>query len=188
MHRAVIALLLCLMSLACHPLFVRTPGVLVPPDQIIYDQVPGFGGQGIDVLEWQRKSASTPGEPPVTATLGTTGNGLRLRWLGTAGFEISDNETSILVDPFISRPPVDPLVSSQAQFRLSIDTKAVDKYVIEPMMQSGSFSNLKAILVSHTHHDHVEDVPYILSRFPKAANRPIAVEDKNLARVLAAYN
>jgi len=153
----------------------------VNPDQIIYDAVPGFGAQGgTEILEWQRKSAAG-GEPAVAATIDAP-SGLRLRWLGAAGFEISDDETSILVDPFISRPN-----AFKALFKLDIDTEAVDKYVVEPLMREGSFNKLKAILVSHTHIDHVQDVPYILSKFPKALNRPLVAGDKNLDCLLKAY-
>jgi hypothetical protein len=154
----------------------------VSPDQIVYDMVPGFGPQGgTEILEWERKSASGSGEPSVPATINAP-SGLRLRWLGAAGFEISDDDTSILIDPFVSRP-----TAFQGLFKLDIDTEAVDKYVIEPMMREGSFNKLKAILVSHTHIDHVQDVPYILSRFPKAANRPLVAGDENLNCLLKAY-
>ena len=55
------------------------------------------------------------------------------------------------------------------------------------MKRSGAFDKLKVILVSHTHHDHVEDVPYILSRVQKASSRPLVAGDKNLVGVLKAY-
>lgn len=157
----------------------------VSPEEIVYDLVPGFGAQGgTEILEWQQKSASGSGEPAVTATVDAP-HGLRLRWLGTAGFEVSDDETSILVDPFVSRPTA---VEAFLLAKLNIDVEAVDKYVTEPMVRSGSLNKLKAILVSHTHHDHVQDIPYILSKFPKALNRPLVAGDKNLVCVLKAYN
>src|SRR5213593_1168812 len=140
----------------------------VSPNEILYELVPGFGLQGgTEILEWERKSGPGSGEPAVTAMLDAP-SGLRLRWLGAAGFEISDDATSILIDPFVSRP-----TALQALFPLDIDTEAVDRYVIDPMMRSGSFKNLKAILVSHTHIDHAQDVPYILSRFAKLVDRPL---------------
>src|SRR5262245_45973490 len=155
----------------------------VSPEQIIYELVPGFGAQGgTQILEWEQRSTPGSSEPEVKAAIDAPA-GLRLRWLGTAGFEISDNETSILIDPFLSRPN-----AFRALFPLDIDTEAIDKYVVDPMMRTGSFKNLKAILVSHTHIDHVEDVPYILSRFPKAKERPLVAGDKNLSCLLKAYN
>jgi L-ascorbate metabolism protein UlaG (beta-lactamase superfamily) len=177
MHRKIVLLAI---ALAASSAWAKD---FVSPDQIVYDMVPGFGAQGgTEVLEWERKSVSGSGEPAVTATIEAP-RGLRLRWLGTAGFEISDDETSILVDPFVSRP-----TAFQALGPLDIDVEAVDKYVTEPMVRSGSLNKLKAILVSHTHIDHVQDVPYVLSKFPKAMNRPLVAGDKNLACLLKAYN
>jgi len=187
MHRTILLLICLAASVACSPAY-RPPRLnFVAPDQIAYDKVPGFGaGGGTDILEWDSRSASGSDETVVRASL-VAPKGLRLRWLGTAGFEISDDETSILVDPFLSRPPVNPLVSKQAKLKLDIDTEAVDKYLIEPMMQSGSFKKLKAILISHTHHDHAQDVPYILSKFPKTSERPLVAGDQNLPKLLEAY-
>ena len=177
MHRTIVVLAV---ALATSSAWAKD---FVNPDQIVYDHVPGFGPQGgTEILEWERKSAPGSGEPAVTASIDAQ-SGLRLRWLGAAGFEISDDQTSILVDPFVSRP-----TALQGLFPLDIDTEAVDKYVIDPMMRKGSFKNLKAILVSHTHIDHVQDVPYILSRFPKIADRPLVAGDRNLACLLKAYN
>jgi hypothetical protein len=169
-------------------LLIPVPGSakdFVAPDQIVYDRVPGFGAQGgTRIFEWDEISASTPGETPVKKSLDAP-KGLKLRWLGTAGFEISDDNDAILLDPFVSRPAVLQTVSLNP---LNIDTEAVDKYVIDPMMRSGAFRNLRAILVSHTHHDHAEDVPYILSKFRSAKDRPMVVGDPNLACLLRAYD
>jgi hypothetical protein len=178
MHRKIVVLVI---ALASSTAWAKD---FVAPDQIVYDAVPGYGAQGgTDIFEWQRKSAPGAGEPAVPATMDAP-HGLRLRWLGTAGFEISDDDTSILVDPFVSRPTA---VEAFLFAKLNIDVEAVDKYVTEPMVRSGNLNKLKAILVSHTHHDHVQDVPYILSKFPQVANRPLVAGDKNLVCVLKAY-
>lgn len=179
MHRKIFVLVIALASSAAWAKDFVSPG------EIVYDLVPGFEARGgTEILEWEQKSAPGSGEPAVLATLDAP-RGLRLRWLGTAGFEISDDETSILVDPFVSRPTA---LEAFLFAKLNIDVEAVDKYVTEPMVRSGSLKNLKAILVSHTHHDHVQDVPYILSKFPKALDRPLVAGDKNLVCVLKAYN
>jgi L-ascorbate metabolism protein UlaG (beta-lactamase superfamily) len=154
------------------------------PDQINYDKTPGYGENGgTDILEWSAKSASVAGEPKVPGSV-TPPTGLRLRWLGTAGFEISDDETTILIDPFLSRPSI---VDLFLLHRLPIDTEAVDKYVLDPL-GPGGLSRVKAILVSHTHHDHAQDVPYILAKYPSAAERPLVVGDPNVADLLRLYN
>jgi L-ascorbate metabolism protein UlaG (beta-lactamase superfamily) len=129
------------------------------------------------------KSAATPGETPVPATLQPP-PGLRIRWLGTAGFEISDDDTSILIDPFMSRPGI---LDTFLLKPLAIDTEAVDRYVFDPMGPDG-LRKLKLVLVSHTHHDHAEDVPYVLAKYPHAADRPLVVGDHNLTALLNAYD
>src|SRR6185295_17176511 len=127
MSRTIVVLCAALMTLAAcqHPLYHHNPASYVPPEQVVYDRVPGFGVSGTDLLEWAQKSGPGSGEPAVPATLDAP-KGLRIRWLGTAGFELSDDDTAILVDPFVSRPEVNPLISDKAQFRLDIDTAAVD--------------------------------------------------------------
>ncbi len=156
----------------------------VAPDQIVYDMVPGYGiAGGTQILEWAEKSSSTAGEPAVPKSLDAPA-GLKIRWLGTAGFEISDDETTILIDPFVTRPTLEQSFLLQD---LPVDTEAVDRYVLEPIERSGGLKKIKAILISHTHDDHVLDAPYVLSRFPKAADRPLIVGDRNLVDVLRKY-
>jgi L-ascorbate metabolism protein UlaG (beta-lactamase superfamily) len=65
--------------------------------------------------------------------------GLRLRWLGTAGFELWFSNTPILIDPFISRP-------AEARPVLGIG--------LEDLVA-------RAIFVTHGHLDHALDVPQI---------------------------
>ena len=45
--------------------------------------------------------------------------------------------------------------------KLKIDTEVVDEYVLKPIDKS----KVKAILISHSHHDHIQDLPYILDPF-----------------------
>src|SRR5262249_45574714 len=113
------------------------------PDQISYEGVPSYSPSGgTEVLEWTEKSASTPGEPLVPSSL-TPPDGLRLRWLGTAGFEISDDGTTLLLDPFVSRPDYIHVFLFQ---QMPIDTQAVDQYILGPLGPEGR-SRVKAILV-----------------------------------------
>jgi L-ascorbate metabolism protein UlaG (beta-lactamase superfamily) len=65
---------------------------------------------------------------------------MRLRWLGTAGFELHSGDTALLIDPYMTRNPrAKPVQPMQAEDLLRAD----------------------AILVSHGHFDHVYDIPVI---------------------------
>ncbi|MBN4081046.1 MBL fold metallo-hydrolase [Caldithrix abyssi] len=128
------------------PVYAQTN---LQPQEIIYDGIPGFDSNMGEVYEW---SSTTNGLQRIT----TPDSGLRIRWLGTFGFEISDDETTLLIDPFISRQKPMALLKP-----LEIDTVSVQHYLLNPM----DASKLAAILVTHSHYDHIEDVPYILAQF-----------------------
>jgi L-ascorbate metabolism protein UlaG (beta-lactamase superfamily) len=68
---------------------------------------------------------------------------VRFRWLGTAGFEIEVGSSTILLDPFLSRPndarPRSPLTLA--------DIAKADQ-----------------IFLSHGHYDHAVDVPALVAR------------------------
>ena len=148
----------------------------VDPDKISYLEVPGFHAMPkLGVYEW---SAAGDDSSLVTATLRAP-RGLRLRWLGTAGFELGDDRTTILIDPFVSRPRV-----AELAHELVVDTAAVNRYVLAPLRKE----NLKAILVSHPHHDHFEDVPYILAQFADAETRPLVLGGRNVGQLLQGYS
>lgn len=88
-----------------------------------------------------------------------------LQYLGTAGWEITDGTTVILIDPYLSRI-FGPQPPGRLPFaRISGDTRpqyrwndiaAPDVATIDSHIQRADF-----ILVTHTHYDHVLDVPHI---------------------------
>ena len=88
-----------------------------------------------------------------------------LRWLGTAGWEISDGTTVILIDPYISRIYGPQPPGRTAYARTAGDTRpryewdsvaTPDVAAIDAHIQRADF-----VLVTHTHYDHVLDVPQI---------------------------
>ncbi|MHB8638825.1 MAG: MBL fold metallo-hydrolase [Candidatus Acidiferrales bacterium] len=86
---------------------------------------------------------------------------VRLSYLGTAGWEITDGKTVILVDPYLSRlkmeipgAPPDP-GDHRSAFSLN-DIAKSDKSIIDAHIKRADF-----ILITHTHIDHVLDTPYI---------------------------
>jgi L-ascorbate metabolism protein UlaG (beta-lactamase superfamily) len=88
-----------------------------------------------------------------------------LRWLGTAGWEISDGSTVILIDPYVSRI-FGPQPPGRAPYaRTPEDTRPLygwndaavpDVAAIDAHVQRADF-----VVVTHTHYDHVLDVPAI---------------------------
>jgi L-ascorbate metabolism protein UlaG (beta-lactamase superfamily) len=89
---------------------------------------------------------------------------VRLKYLGTAGWEITDGRSVVLIDPYLSRlrrvtpndtfDPADtrPLFDNDAIAQS--DTKTIDAHI-----QRADF-----VLLTHTHYDHALDAPYIASR------------------------
>jgi L-ascorbate metabolism protein UlaG (beta-lactamase superfamily) len=87
-----------------------------------------------------------------------------LRYLGTAGWEISDGTTVILIDPYVSRingpPPPGgsgSRVAGDTRPKVGWDDIATpDTAAIDSRIPRANF-----VLVTHTHYDHVLDVPQI---------------------------
>jgi L-ascorbate metabolism protein UlaG (beta-lactamase superfamily) len=85
-----------------------------------------------------------------------------LKYLGTAGWEITDGTTTILIDPYLSRingPPPPEAHRTPGDTRKAYewgDVPQSDVAVIDAHIQKADF-----ILVSHTHYDHILDVPHI---------------------------
>jgi len=86
---------------------------------------------------------------------------IRLSYLGTAGWEITDGKTVILVDPYLSRlrftTPNDAVLPDDPRPLFGVDSVGVsDQAVIDAHIKRADF-----ILITHTHRDHVLDLPYI---------------------------
>lgn len=77
--------------------------------------------------------------------------GLTLRWLGTAGYELSFEGSTLLIDPYVTRLPLGDLVRRRT---VPPDASAVDRHL----------PRADAVLVGHTHFDHALDVPAVVAR------------------------
>ena len=108
-------------------------------------------------MDWDRLPLRHRDDPGAQRSLNWAGRnvdlpvGLELQWLGTAGFRLSYEGTTILVDPYLSRAPFGAAVRGHV---LSSDADLVDRLV--PIAH--------AILVGHTHFDHAVDVAPIAAR------------------------
>jgi L-ascorbate metabolism protein UlaG (beta-lactamase superfamily) len=76
-------------------------------------------------------------------------NGVILKWLGTAGWEIQTKTTTILIDPFLTRK--DRSLNAPWQTDESAVLKAI--------------ARADYIFAGHSHHDHIGDIPFIAKRF-----------------------
>ncbi|MFT7579568.1 MAG: L-ascorbate metabolism protein UlaG (beta-lactamase superfamily) [Myxococcota bacterium] len=73
-----------------------------------------------------------------------------IRWLGTAGYELSSQGTTILIDPYLTRVGLWRFLTGI----IRPDTDAID----------AAITKADAVLVGHSHFDHVMDVPYIAKK------------------------
>jgi L-ascorbate metabolism protein UlaG (beta-lactamase superfamily) len=80
-----------------------------------------------------------------------TVGGVTVRWLGTAGFALAAEGTTILLDPYVTRLPLAAMLGRAAVLP---DDDAIHRFV----------GKAHAILVGHTHFDHALDVPVIARR------------------------
>ncbi|GAA0831257.1 MBL fold metallo-hydrolase [Streptosporangium amethystogenes subsp. fukuiense] len=93
---------------------------------------------------------------PATPLPGSAKGGAKaaatFRWLGNSGWRVDVGSSTFLVDPYVTR--FDTGLSSGAfnpVTPLTVDTKTIRRHVGTP----------KTILVTHSHWDHFNDVPYI---------------------------
>jgi L-ascorbate metabolism protein UlaG (beta-lactamase superfamily) len=77
--------------------------------------------------------------------------GVEVRWLGVAGFAITCEGTTVLIDPYASRVGLRALAGRSP---LVADRVAIDRWI----------PRADAVLVGHTHFDHALDVPAIARR------------------------
>src|SRR6516165_4660218 len=109
-------------------------------------------------------------------------SGVRARYLGVAGWEITDGKTHILIDPYLSRLPGPPAGGGAAgpgwPGKMKQDDPAVpDIAAIDRHIDRADF-----ILPTHAHYVHALDAPYI-ARTRKA----VIVGNESVANIARDY-
>ncbi|MFE9958067.1 MBL fold metallo-hydrolase [Micromonospora sp. NPDC005299] len=100
-------------------------------------------------------SAAPAQAAPVAAAGPRRSGAVSFRWWGTSGWRIDIGNRTVLVDPYLSRYDTGLFTGAfNENTLLTVDTTAVDPLV----------DRAENILVTHTHWDHFNDVPYIAGR------------------------
>jgi L-ascorbate metabolism protein UlaG (beta-lactamase superfamily) len=84
------------------------------------------------------------------------GRVVEVTWMGTAGVLLTDHETSLLVDPFVSRYGL-VKVALGGLLRPRLED-------VEAWIRRLGLKDVAAVLVSHAHYDHALDAPFFAER------------------------
>jgi L-ascorbate metabolism protein UlaG (beta-lactamase superfamily) len=95
-------------------------------------------------------------------------SGLQLTHLGAAGWEISDGQRVILLDPYLSRLRITGQFGTYTTPSLPGDNRPIfrpeDELVSEEAAVDAHITRADFILHSHSHFNHTIDMPYIARR------------------------
>lgn len=86
--------------------------------------------------------------------------GLEIEWLGTAGYRITYEGRSLLINPYLTRVPLGGVVRRRpVRADLALAQRILDPHV----------GQVEGVLVGHTHFDHAIDVPALTWRYATKA-------------------
>ncbi|MDN3357746.1 MBL fold metallo-hydrolase [Actinomadura sp. DC4] len=100
-------------------------------------------------------AASSTGEAQAAPKARGKSTSATFQWFGTAGWRIDIGSRTLLVDPYLSRYDTGMFTGSfDPATELTVATGTVDRHVGRP----------ETVLVTHSHWDHFNDVPYIAQK------------------------
>lgn len=108
--------------------------------------------------------AAAPGGAQTTEPIGPLGcDGactaqVEVRFLGAGGFLVRHGEDAVLTGPLFSNPPLRRVVLPRA---VRADTAVIDRQMRAFLPDT---HGIRAILVGHSHYDHLMDVPHVARR------------------------
>lgn len=86
--------------------------------------------------------------------------GLEIEWLGVAGYRLTYEGRSLLIDPYLTRVPLGGVVRRQVvRADDALHARLLDPHV----------GTVEGVLVGHTHFDHAIDVPALARRYSAKA-------------------
>lgn len=80
----------------------------------------------------------------------TNQDSIKVNFFGTTSMLISDGTTNLMIDGFVTRP---------SKFQILFSKLKTDPYLVKQTLKTLKTEKLDAILVFHSHYDHVMDSP-----------------------------
>ena len=77
---------------------------------------------------------------------------LKVTFFGTTTLLFDDGEDQVLFDAHVTRPSIEKYIAGAKA--------STDEGLCDRLIETHRIDRLRAIFISHTHHDHVMDAPY----------------------------
>jgi L-ascorbate metabolism protein UlaG (beta-lactamase superfamily) len=100
--------------------------------------------------------------------------GLEIEWLGTAGYRLTYEGQTLLIDPYLTRVPLRAVFKREPAFG--------DPSLHERFLAPSKVGDVAGIVVGHTHFDHAIDVPLLSQSLSTTA-----YGSDSLRRLMALY-